>query len=203
MKNILIIFWLATFSFGISGQTVKKTVTRAENTKAVSPICDEEYRVYTAVLGKTEGIRVIRSETNMDEDSKNIKRLEQRGFEPFIRQIDSETLRDFLAKNEESKMLEKKFPADINYTFISIEELKENFSYKFDGEMNWEAFHQKYPNAANIYTLSRVGFSHDGGQALVFVTNWCRFLCGEGNYYLLKKENCEWKIVNKEMTWIS
>jgi hypothetical protein len=205
MKNILIILLTAIFSFSISGQTPKKTATQVENTKAaiVPLISDEEYKVYGTVLGKEKGKLVIRIETNMDKDSKNIKMLEQRGFEPFLKQIKPETMRDFLTKNDGSELLEKKISPDINYTFISTEELKANFAYKFDGEMDWEAFRQKYPNTANIYTLSRVGFSQDSSEALVFVTNWCRSLCGEGNYYVMKKENCEWKIVNKMMTWIS
>jgi hypothetical protein len=214
MKNSLLIILIVYCCLNAFGQVVKDSDTNKGKTQLPQtvkpttsnntvPVSDEEYRVYATVLGKEKGMLVIGDTTNMDEDSKNIKRLEARGFEPFLKQIKPETMTDFLAKNDESKPLVKKFSTDIDYTFISTEELKENFAYKFDGDMNWETFREKYPKAGNLYTLSRVGFGHDGGQALVFVTNWCRSLCGEGNYYLLEKENCEWKIVNKVMTWIS
>lgn len=214
MKNSLLIILIVYSCLNAFGQVVKDSDTNKGKTQlpqTVKPITsnntvsvsDEQYRVYATVLRKEKGMFVIRDTTNMDKDSKNIKNLEERGFGNFLKQINSETMIDFLAKNDESEPLEKKFSPDIDYTFISTDELKENFAYKFDGEMNWEAFREKHPKAGNLYTFSRVGFSKNGCLALVFVTNWCGSLCGEGNYYLLKKETGQWKIVNKVMTWIS
>jgi hypothetical protein len=204
MQNILIILLLAVFGLGVSAQTTVESAAQAQNTKAVvSPISEEEYKVYHEVLEKEKGMLVIRIETSMDEDSKNVKLLEQRGFTFFLKQLESETLRDFLAKNEKSEMLEKKFSRDLNYTLVSTADLKQKFAYQSNGRMDWESFRGKYPKAENLYTVSRIGFSRDGTQALVFVTNWCNSLCGEGNYYVLKKENSEWRIVDKLMTWIS
>jgi hypothetical protein len=86
---------------------------------------------------------------------------------------------------------------------ITHDELKKNFGYKYDGEMDWEKFYITYPKTKAIFTFSRAGFSKDGNQALVFVTFWCRYVCGEGNFYLLKKENSEWKVVSELKRWIS
>jgi len=215
MKNSLrIILILFCYLNAFGQQTVKDSDTNKSKNQSPQPqtsttsnntvpVSGEEYRVYAVVLRKVKGTLIIKDKTDVDKDSKDIKMLEKRGLEPFLKKIESEAMADFLAKNETHSTLEKKFPPDIEFNFISNEELKANFAYKFDGEMNWESFREKYPKAGNIYTLSNVGFSEDSNQALVFVTNWCGYTCGEGNYYILKKLNGEWEVVDSLMTWIS
>lgn len=204
MKEFLLIV-LITFSGAASfGQTESGQI---KEPSAIDPKSSdansEEYKIYlTALAGKTETF-VVRDKTDIDRDSKNFASLESRGFTNFLGQINSDTKADFLKKNENPVNLDKISLSDLEYVFISTAELKEKFAYKFDGEMNWEAFREKYPKARNLYTLSRVGFSADRRQALVFVTNWGGSACGEGNYLLLRKENDGWKIVNKIMIWIS
>jgi len=206
MKKFLI-FTLITFcgldTFGqAAGKTIKiQSPPKAETkTSPISKITAEEYKVYMAALGENREPFVIRDKSDMDKESKNIDRYSVR---EFLKELIPETIEDFQAKNKETAQLKKKFPTNINYTLIKIDELKEFFAYEFDGEMDWEAFYKKYPKSGGLYTFSRVGFSQNGQQALLFVTNWCRSLCGEGNYYLLKKENGEWKVINKHMVWIS
>jgi hypothetical protein len=201
---LMLISFCCLNSFGQAAKNLNANKSDTQPAqKTIGTACNEKYRVYGAILAEEKGVFVIRDETNIDKDSKNIKDLEQRGFGNFLEQITPETITDFLAKNDAPETLENKFLSGNDYTLISTKELKENFAYKFDGEMNWEIFRDKYPKAKNLYTFSSVGFSQDGGKALVFVTNWCGPLCGEGNYYLLKKENCNWQIANKIMTWIS
>lgn len=212
--GIFLFFINGFWHLSVFGQTAKTSKTNNGKNQSVQkkkvfsskksvPFSDEEYKIYSTVLKDEKGILIIKDKTGMDADSKNFKGLENRGFENFLRKINSETIKDFLNKNNKSVSLERKFSLDLDYQFITNEELKKTFDYKIDGEMNWTFFREKYPKAGNIYTLSRVGFSQDGSQALVFVTDWCRSLCGEGNYYILKKENYEWKIVEQMMSWIS
>jgi hypothetical protein len=198
---VLIIFCCCADYFGQTEQARTKVQT-GKDTKS-SSVTAEEYKIYLTVLAGKKGTFVISDKTGMDDDSKNFESLEKRGFTPFLEQINPKTKADFLEKNKDPVTLEKKLPPDFHYTFISIKDLKEKFDYKFPGDMNWAAFRETYPEADNLYTLSRVGFSGDGRQALVFVTNWCGVVCGEGNYFLLQKENDNWKVVNKVMTWIS
>lgn len=178
---------------------------RSEISQIVS---DEEYKIYSVALKnlmskRTEAAPVIKIKTNVDKDSKDFNMLERRGFGPFIEKINHDARWDFLIKNEVSSTLENKFPKEISHTFITAEQLVKDFEYELDGMMNWELFREKYPKTDSIYTFSRAGFSKDGNEALVFVTFWCFSACGEGNYYIMKKENGEWKIVDDLMTWIS
>lgn len=189
MKTFLPIFLLFICGLSTSGQPTDKL--------------NEEYKVYNAVLKSNKELLIIRDKTNMDEDSKNMKFLEMRGFGIFFKELNPETLTEFLTKNETTEKLEEKFSSDITYKFISTEELEKQFAFKSDGEMNWEDFRTQYQKNEKLFTLSRVGFSKEKDQALVFITFWCGFTCGEGNFYILKKENSEWKIVNKIMSWIS
>jgi hypothetical protein len=203
--TLIIFCGLSVFGQSEKSKTQTATPDSAKNKTEVaasvlSPITDEEYSVYTAVLGKTREMFVIRDKTNMDKESKNIEKY---SVGVFFKELVPDTIEDFLAKNKENAQIEKKFPTNIPYTLISIEQLKEFFAYEYDGKMDWEAFYTKYPKSGGVFTFSRVGFSQDGKQALIFITNWCKTLCGTGEYYFLKKENGEWKVSNKHMVWIS
>lgn len=213
MKKFSTILLIALFALNIFGQTIKKSSSgivlsdraRGEISQTVS---GEEYKIYSVALKHLKSKRsgaapVIEIKTGVDKDSKDFNDLERRGFGHFIEKINHEAKWSFLIKNEKSSTLENKFPNELNYTFITKEQLIKDFEYEFDGVMNWDLFCKKYPKTDGIYTFSRVGFSKDGNEALVFVTFWCYYACGAGNYYIMKKENGEWKIVDEIMTWIS
>ncbi len=208
MKKILILI-LITFcvesSFGQTKKTTKKspkkkitatqTSKKKETTTSTSPqITDDEYTVYIAILGKDTDMFVVRDKSGVDDFGGSGDDLKQNFDE-----LKPETIEDFKSKNKESSRLEKKFPTKNNYVLISDEELKKFF----DKRLNWEGFYKKYPKSGGFSTISRVGFSNDGRQALVFVAHSCGGLCGEGNYYFLKNNNGEWKVIKKQMTWIS
>ena len=72
-----------------------------------------------------------------------------------------------------------------------------------DYETAWQNFRKAFPGAGGLYSFSRIGFSADKKYALFFVSMVCEGLCGEGNYYLLKKTNGAWNVHKKQMTWIS
>ena len=171
-------------------------------------VSDEEYKIYSVALKhliskRTDDAPITKIKTGVDKDSKDFNDLERRGFGIFIDKIDHDARWDFLIKNEKSSTLENKFPTETNHTFITNEQLEKDFRYELDGVMNWDLFQEKNPKTDSIYTFSRAGFSKDGNEALVFVTFWCFSACGEGNYYLMKKDNGEWRIVDGIMTWIS
>lgn len=214
MKKFSTVLLTAIFALNISGQTIKrsssgKVLTDRVQSESSQIVSDEEYKIYSVALKHLMSKRddkempVIKIKTDVDKDSKDFNNLEMRGFGLTIEKIDHEARWDFLIKNEKSSTLENKFPNEINHIFITDEQLKKDFAYKVDGYMNWELFSEKYPKTDSIYTFSRAGFSRDGNKALIFVTFWCFSACGEGNYYIMKKENGEWRIVDRLMTWIS
>ena len=53
------------------------------------------------------------------------------------------------------------------------------------------------------YDLSIPIFSADKNTVYVELTNNCTGLCGEASYYVLKKRNGHWTIIETGMLWIS
>jgi len=208
MKKISILLLLVSCCFSVFGQSKrakkqparKKIITtqtqkkEQTNVLALSNIPDEEYTVYMVILGKDAGMFVVTDRSSVNDFGGSGNDLKQNFDE-----LNPETIEDFKSKNKESSRLEKKFPTKNTYVLISDEELKKFF----DKGLNWEGFYKKYPKSGGFSAFSRVGFSADGKQALVFVAQSCGGLCGEGNYYFLKNENGEWKVIKKQMTWIS
>jgi len=58
-----------------------------------------------------------------------------------------------------------------------------------------------FPKAHRYPIFSRVGFSHDGRQALVYYIDNCRALCGYGAYFLLVKTSEGWRIQEESQTF--
>lgn len=79
-------------------------------------------------------------------------------------------------------------------------EVNEIFS---DPNAGWDFFYKKYPDSQGITTLSRVGFNIDKTKALVYFGTQSDGLAGTGYYVILQKEINRWKIVKKQMLWIS
>ena len=56
-----------------------------------------------------------------------------------------------------------------------------------------------YPGSSGIVSLSRVGFTPDGRQALTFVQYWCGALCAEEAFVLLRRvPGPRWKVVEEK-----
>ena len=110
---------------------------------------------------------------------------------------------EFVRKNEKPCQLPEKFRFgfDVDISTITPEQQKELF--KEDLQQGWKSFYRKYPNSPGIITLSRVAFNEAQDTALVYVGIWCGRTCGFGTYYLLRKENNQWKQVKQYDAWIS
>jgi hypothetical protein len=67
----------------------------------------------------------------------------------------------------------------------------------------WQAFYEKFPGAVGTVSLSPVGYSRDGAQAVVYVEHGCGSLCGEGRIVLLRRRLGAWHIVATRQTWVS
>ena len=61
---------------------------------------------------------------------------------------------------------------------------------------------QSFPQNLGYFSLSEVGFSADGTQALVHFDHICG-LCGHGEDVLLRKVGGRWVIEATASTWIS
>ena len=67
----------------------------------------------------------------------------------------------------------------------------------------WQAFHLKHPDSAGVITLSDVGFSPGGDQALIYAASSSGSLAGSGGWILLEKRDGHWTIVQRKRTWVS
>lgn len=166
----------------------------------------EEYAVYAAIIEwgfLTESTRLIVVTDHTAAGLFVEESLDEQMIE-YIRDnmgtdLQAETLNDYLAKNEETYELEKRFPLNMQYVLISEAELSKIFE---DGE-GWDQFYETYPNSQGTMTLSRVGFNTNMDQALVYVGNQAHYLAGIGYYVLLAKEESAWAIENAVVAWIS
>lgn len=71
-------------------------------------------------------------------------------------------------------------------------------------EKHIDVRHQNGMYFRPYYTVSKVGFSHDGIFALVKLTKNCAPLSGAGEFFLLLKfENKKWQTVGGKDLWIS
>ncbi len=59
-----------------------------------------------------------------------------------------------------------------------------------------------YTNPPNI-SISLPILSADGNTAIMQISDHCGMLCGSGSTYLFKKIDGKWKLINKNMSWIS
>ena len=93
-----------------------------------------------------------------------------------------QTVNDFNSKNESSIKL-KKIPGIDNFIWASEYTGSEKKSVRV--------------------MLSRIGYGNANTQALVTIGEVYAPLAGSGFLFYLRKENGEWRIINKLMTWIS
>lgn len=113
--------------------------------------------------------------------------------------LDTATYEDFLAKNEESYLLEDSFNLSAQIVLMSEKELVEIFQ---EGE-GWDDFYEKYPSSQGIMNVSRVGFNTTMDQAFFYLGNQSYWLSGSGYYVLLTKKDGIWVIESEVMIWIS
>ena len=106
--------------------------------------------------------------------------------------IDREVIDDFYYKNtDQSHPLSEDFTIELDYVFISEEELP---SVEL---ADWEEFYEKYPDSQGILTLSRVGLNVELNQAVVCMSNVYGNLGGEGYCLPFIKENGAWRVFHE------
>ncbi|HLW99808.1 MAG TPA: hypothetical protein VKR82_14260 [Candidatus Acidoferrales bacterium] len=129
----------------------------------------------------------VAKETKVDYDQKNKSpvALEQKQF----------SLKVLVAMISEAER-DRIFP-------VASDDKKSGSGHISNGKHGMEEFNRLYPKSQGFMSLSRIGFSPNKTQALVYVANVCGGLCGTGELYLLCKVDGKWKIQNELMVWIS
>jgi hypothetical protein len=67
----------------------------------------------------------------------------------------------------------------------------------------WTDYYRRYPNSQGVLSLSRVGFSPDGKQAVFFASNHCGGKCGTGAYVVMERTDFGWKVAKEILIWVS
>ncbi len=151
--------------------------------------------IYRVVLASAGSRIVQRSTAGPLESMGNVReRLEMHAG--GLPGLDRSTIRAFLANHR----IETPVPelGDSSIVWMSREEWRA-FAGRRDG---WAELDERYPGNAGVILLSRVGYSRDGAQVLVYVTTACP-LCGSGEYVLLARGGNGWTIVARAQDWVS
>jgi hypothetical protein len=160
----------------------------------------EEYAIYAAILDSLqpqgEGDRFFVIDLTS----------EPFAFDYFIREyVDQEkpfllesTMLDFRRKKTQSVKFNNQFETRQNHQLFNKEEFDQKSN---DGCFDWGDFYKKHETAWGIVQFSRIGFSRDGAQALVYFGYGCGGLCGYGGYWVMRKQNGVW-IKEKAMAGI-
>ncbi len=127
-----------------------------------------------------------------------------------------DTIEDFLTRNDgnhpESSLNEEtmkvigRYPLNSHIQFklphvlISDATIEKIFTPGGDG---WLEFNRRCEKNHGILWLSRVGFSKDRNEAILYVINQWTEAAGDGMLVLLQKQNGIWKAVDSTCCWVS
>lgn len=187
--------------------------------QTAQPTADaDEYAVYAAILTQMRSdqpdlppLYVVQRQTEPSR-AKNARQRIQR--EPtrtktgkrIIRlggweTLDEAALDDFEARNQQSVTIENRFHLEPSRVeLIDLAEIHDLFGENGSG---WKGFYGKYPDAGGIVTFSRVGFSRDRTQAVVYVGVQSNWLAGYGQLVMLVRDGDKWRKDASQGLWIS
>lgn len=115
----------------------------------------------------------------------------------------AEVVDDYNRKNATQVPVDCRFVDITSCTLLTAANLKSLWDFRGENATEkWRNFKVKY-RTDRYHTLSRVGFSKDGSQALAFVTSTCGTLCADGSYYFLVLDNGTWKVSKQATAWVS
>jgi len=110
----------------------------------------------------------------------------------FLRQqaplLQQTTIDSYRKANTQQAFVSRSFHSPIDYKLVDSAER--------------ESYNQRgWPNANEVMTWSRVGFSADGTQALFYETNHFGRLNSNSRYIVIEKENGSWTIKKEIRGW--
>lgn len=162
----------------------------------------EEEAVYAALLAEMfpeARLYVLQAETEVHAAPEDLEALLQ-----FVREgipdLQETTIESFKARNQAIYALRPDMQLGRPYVLLTRDEINQIFGLNTSG---WDVFYTRYPYALGLTRLSRVGFSADYTQALVYIGTQSHWLAGAGYYVLLEKVDGQWRITQKTMVWIS
>ena len=189
--------YLLTALIVLVGQTVLAQSPRAVDAST------EEYAVYSAVIadrfaGTHYDRIVIQNVTESNDVTIETINRNERYFARMFPALKNGVARDYNIRNKEPLRFKDSLVLKMEYVLIDEKEIEKVFK-----DSAWEEFYKKYPNSGGLISLSRPGFNSGMNQALIYRQYWCDWLCGAGNYLLLKKSGDRWTVVKEHNVWVS
>jgi len=186
-------------------------------TPALPPIDLEaqDYAIYSVVLNecfaKEKVQHIVIGDQTMMEFPPIMMGMTQFGgsMKKIHETASKETFEDYSEKNKAPVLLRERFSTGAPVVLISASERDRIFQIKDEGKKKtanpdgMKELQKLYPGSYGFTNLSRIGFSKDSTQALVYVGNICGGLCGSGRLFFLVKESGNWKIKLSATTWVS
>ncbi len=158
----------------------------------------EEQAIYTFFLPDTGSPVLILEETSSDISSDNPDQMIDY-VKSDLEDLSKETLNHFLEQNAQHTKLSADMDLGVEYKLLTADELK-----RIASQPNWgELLTQEYPGSYGYTIFSRVGFNNSLDQALIYVGSVGGPLMGSGSYFLMEKQNGEWRMMDQIEVWIS
>lgn len=125
------------------------------------------------------------------------------GWKPKLPELRSDTLANFRKRNEVRVPIRLSEVDGRPVHLLTDSDLAELFRQERDVDSNWKSFYLRFPDAAGLIGLSRIGLSENGGQALVYLSFSFGSLAGHGALFLLERRSGRWRIVAEHVVWVS
>ncbi len=171
-------------------------------------IGERDFSIYRALLEKnysqprtTDGATIFIPETTtvsdiyLTHDDFSVERFPEEILESGKNVVLSrDAVVNFLRLATEIDLIDREQFTDLPLVLTDRVEVEDVFQNKG----GWAAL-----GASTIVRFSRIGFSCDGIQALMYRSLSCGGLCGSGDLVVLEKKRNQWKVVLARLLWIS
>lgn len=188
----------STASLEISTPTHTVLTGTPASTRASSPSPATEADVYAFLLRSEIGgeslvveVPTTQRYVELDGDLAAFSYLDDL-LEQMEDQVDPALLDAFVEANQKPAEPDLS-KLDRPYTFITGVDILSAFGSEETPE-GWERFHELFPGSNALVNVSRVGFSGDKSEALVYLGVKCGFECSSRTLYHLVWQGGQWEI---------
>jgi hypothetical protein len=184
-------------------------------------VTDSEYQVLSAYINDTFigskgdgriGAHVARivvankTQSDLDDhqiEDENGKRIPWSKTSRYLRKqsplLQASTLNSFRDANTHPAPLRPRFQLSLPYELVD----KGEIDAIFENNGWWTDYYKKYPDSQGFLAVSRIGFSADGKQAMLYSANGCGGKCGAGTYVVMEKVGASWRVAKEILMWVS
>jgi hypothetical protein len=167
---------------------------------AQDEISEDEYKVYgdwmkdALIKADTRQLLLMNTTWRAPDDFKEMPKHRRKK----LSLLRSSTLKDYRLKNRLSFPLQNRFNIAAEIRFLTFDE----FHFPFESIAAAEKYGKEF-GADDRITLSRVGFSKDGAQALLHVNYKSNVMhkFDRGFYFILSKEKDKWTLKQWGKSW--